>query len=82
MAKIVEIVDGPNGPTLGGDVDKMIALVAKHCHVSKSVAKEMLSSACEQLELACDEIDEMRKITMGEILYQCGQIAAEEGEYK
>lgn len=61
-----------NGQTLGGDVENMQRVIAAKFQIARGEADQLLSDACERIELACDG-EGLDKVTMGDIF----QVATE-----
>lgn len=73
-AKLVEVVEGPNGPTLGGDIKALTQMIASACNVAPRTARNYLSSACEMIEFAAD--GELSHITARDIVEAAQEIQA------
>lgn len=73
--KILEVVRVKNGLALGGDIAAMTNLIADRCGLgSKRQARTLLSAACEQIEWACDNGEELNRITIDDIVEKVQEI--------
>jgi hypothetical protein len=64
----VEVVDGPNGPALGGTIGRFTARIEAELKVSRRRARMLLSQACERLELACDDPADLENVSVTDVM--------------
>lgn len=73
-APLIEVIQRANGSEgLGGDIGGMTRLLARQLKVGRRRARQLLSDACERLELACDG-EGLERVTSADVIDAARQV--------